>query len=174
MSVERIHTRSFVTGSHAYGTPDSLSDVDLVILVTEDDLKILKEQSDDKHVWDTDYQHRAPQAACLRFGKLNVIACTTEEAFMVWRKGTKKLKADAPVLRSVACGLFGELRARELEGDTPKEARERGERIRKELAKDDRIPKPKEEKPDWDEIFNGDDVFTERRDNKRRDEDIPF
>lgn len=49
--IERIHTRSFVTGSHAYGTPDEESDVDLVILVTEDDLMILRKLATDPHVW---------------------------------------------------------------------------------------------------------------------------
>lgn len=166
-----IIRRSFVTGSHAYGTPGRESDIDLVVIVTEADLLILMNGADERNEWDAQYQERAPQAACLRFGNLNLIACTSEETFEVWRKGTRQLKANAPVLRSVACGLFAMLRAKHLEGESDREARARGDRVRQALVKDDRYtPSPTPRDANDDPFTN----WMNEHTSGRRDEEMPF
>lgn len=125
MSDDKVYTRSFVTGSHAYGTPRYDSDIDLVILVSESDLELLQKCSEKKNFWhqDEQYSRNTPQAACLRFGDLNIIACTDEMQYDVWKKGTKRLKAKAPVLREEAVDLFASLRAKAF-GNSDDKARE--------------------------------------------------
>lgn len=104
--------RAFVTGSHAYGEPGNTSDVDLVILVTKPDLKILLDASDEGFATDGQYGVECPETACLRFGDLNILACTSMKAFEVWQDGTRMLKEKAPVSRDTACRLFDVLRRR--------------------------------------------------------------
>ena len=67
--------KAFITGSRAYGQPTSESDLDLVILVDEHTKSLLTTLSD---------SGKEP----IRFGKLNIIACTSEEEFTVWKYGT--------------------------------------------------------------------------------------
>jgi hypothetical protein len=117
-SIERVNIPSFVTGSYAYGTPHAKSDIDLVVLVSEADLEKLQKRADKGSArWETpDAEYRknqmhVPQAACLRFGDLNLITCTNDDQFELWRKGTKMLKKEAPVERSRACYVFAYLRA---------------------------------------------------------------
>lgn len=91
-----------VAGSHAYGTPKEGSDIDLVVLVSEEDLKILKES-----------QPEAPtseQFTSLRFGNLNLICCTSLPQFAAWVDGTRQLKEKAPVSRDTAVYHFAALR----------------------------------------------------------------
>jgi hypothetical protein len=119
MSVEKVYTRSFITGSHAYGEPTEDSDIDLVVLMTEREAEILATEAAASGMrgepvahWiqDAEYAKHTPQMYCLRFGILNLIVCTEEYQYDTWRKGTKRLKAAAPVPRAVAVELFAKLR----------------------------------------------------------------
>ncbi len=79
----------FITGSLAYGTPTSDSDIDIVIPpMSETDLNLLRTFSEG--------------GAVLRFGKLNIIIAPTEEAFDLWKQCNDKLEAMSPVTRGFA------------------------------------------------------------------------
>ncbi len=96
--------KAFLTGSHAYGIPRHDSDIDLVILVSEKDLEKLRvamECSGETHDPD-DPMYIAAGGVPLRFGPLNLIACTNEAYFAAWRKGTWELKKRKPVPRDFA------------------------------------------------------------------------
>jgi Nucleotidyltransferase domain len=119
--------RAFITGSHAYGIPHKDSDVDLVVFVTTEHLRKLQkaaeltasatrllqqlvaagqpiEDTPENHGYDPD------DATCLYFGRLNLICCTEEMQYEAWRRGTRELKAKAPVPREFACAYFDKLR----------------------------------------------------------------
>ena len=72
-------SEAFITGSRAYGKPKKSSDVDLVIRCDEETANVLKAKSE------TGEQP-------IRFGQLNVIICTTDEQFAVWKLGTVEMK----------------------------------------------------------------------------------
>lgn len=72
------NTNSFITGSHAYGTPDESSDLDLVVrvdLITADKIKAL-----------------AGGKVPIRFGGLNLILATTDAEWAVWKVGTETMR----------------------------------------------------------------------------------
>lgn len=118
------YTRSFITGSWVYGSPrmdgdicnecnghmqGSSSDVDLVVLVSEDDLDTLKQECDD--VLEGEYKN----SASLIFGKLNLVCVTRDSNFEEWKQGTKLLKQLAHlrgcgITRAEAVVLFERLR----------------------------------------------------------------
>lgn len=93
---------AFITGSRAYGVPGTHSDIDLVILISEQEARHLALLADTtggaKYEQDVDLQ--------FRFGKLNVIATWQPEVFEAWRKGTGALKCLAPVSRDAAKALL--------------------------------------------------------------------
>lgn len=94
--------KSIVTGSHAYGLPTSESDVDLVVHVSDSDLRRLLEAGGKQdHAEDPNYL--AAGGMSLRFGDLNLICCTSEELFAIWRSCTIELRKQAPVSRAFAC-----------------------------------------------------------------------
>jgi predicted nucleotidyltransferase len=93
--------RSFVTGSYAYGKPNSKSDIDVVVLVSPSDLKMLREASDATE--NNEYLDNVPCSTPLRFGTLNLICTISEKVFHVWRLATIELKKQKPVTRDVAC-----------------------------------------------------------------------
>lgn len=87
-------TRAFITGSYRYGMPHSGSDLDLVVLVDDLALAMLKALGDIP----TNPEEYAP----IRFGRLNIIACTNRTTFDAWQKGTEELVELRPVPRGVA------------------------------------------------------------------------
>lgn len=91
---------SFITGSRAYGRPTDGSDVDLVIRVTPATAELLRELAGGKEP--------------VRFGKLNLILCTTDEEFAVWRIGTTEMNQSPmrPYTREAAKRVFDEYRLR--------------------------------------------------------------
>jgi predicted nucleotidyltransferase len=127
--------RSFITGSRAYGTPTAKSDVDLVILVTQADLELLRSMCDSD---DKDREKDVPSdggptvhgpagSASLRFGRMNLIVVSDPVAFEIWREGTralKRLRDDGQELdRDAVIQYFGALRrARGLYDRTPRPA----------------------------------------------------
>jgi Kef-type K+ transport system membrane component KefB len=89
---------SFITGSRAYGTPRPDSDVDLVILTDEDTATALRTLSDGK--------------GAVRFGKLNLVVCTTQDEYAVWRLGTTQmLRSKSKFSQPQAKAVLDKLRA---------------------------------------------------------------
>lgn len=107
---------AIVTGSQVYGTPKHDSDVDLVILVSADDLALLKSlgeitvpvKGSDSDPGTTGRDDGLQ--ASIRFGKLNLIATTCPIAYAVWVKGTDYLKRQKPGSRDNAAAYFRALR----------------------------------------------------------------
>lgn len=83
---------AFITGSHAYGTPNENSDIDLAILCSE---------SDSQFLW-----RNIQDGFTLRTGKLNILAFYNAKNFECWREVTNQLKAIAPVTREDAVAAF--------------------------------------------------------------------
>ena len=86
--------RAFVTGSRAYGTPRKDSDIDLVVFVTEADLKRLQDfcELSGHEQAELDVEYISAGGTPLRFGELNLLCVTDERKYNVWRKGTVELK----------------------------------------------------------------------------------
>jgi len=94
--------KSYFTGSQVYGTPRPDSDIDLVIRMSSEELaKIVHAQVADTVVW----FENSPTAS-LKFGKLNVIACITDDAFEKWAVSTVQLELRAPVTREEAIRTY--------------------------------------------------------------------
>lgn len=96
---------SFITGSRAYGKPRPDSDIDLVVFISPQDANKLAaiEPQPNKDI--VDYYGKT-KTMNLRFGKLNLLACTDKSRFLEWHKGTRLLKAQAPVERDAAIEMF--------------------------------------------------------------------
>lgn len=93
--------RSFVTGSHAYGTPTETSDIDLVLLVSHEDLRKLQKLADTVPGPNSGTQTGDVDGS-FRFGKLNLLCVRNVQEFTVWRLATEFLKTKAPVTRERA------------------------------------------------------------------------
>lgn len=107
-------TKSFITGSYAYGTPRPDSDIDLVVLLPPDVLLDNLDALADKTNKDS-CAHRGHPS--MMFGKLNLIVFHDEREFKGWRKATEELKARRPVTKAEAikhidkcCKQFGFIR----------------------------------------------------------------
>jgi Nucleotidyltransferase domain len=105
--------KSFVTGSYAYGEPNSKSDVDLVVHVSKADIERLMKEADEGGYNNTGYNPN--DARCFRFGKLNLLCCVDEKHFEVWREGTIELKrrrkkTGKPIWRVDAIAFLKKLR----------------------------------------------------------------
>lgn len=100
-------TPAFLTGSQRYGTPKRKSDIDLVVLMTPEELNELADIAGYDH--ETRYDSNSMTFA-LRFGKLNLICCTTQTQYEVWKDGTDTLVEQSPVTRDTAVELFKKLR----------------------------------------------------------------
>lgn len=92
--------KSFVTGSHAYGTPNENSDIDLVVLLEGSDTFKLIEHADSNNGCLNG--SGGPDDVSLRFGKLNLIVLADEEKFHLWKAATDTLTARRPVTRQEA------------------------------------------------------------------------
>lgn len=79
---------AFITGSRAYGIVTPKSDIDLVIRTDEETAERLRKLSDK----DMRLKQAGDNQICIRFGRLNLIVCTTDEQFAVWRIGTTDMK----------------------------------------------------------------------------------
>lgn len=105
---------AFITGSHAYGEPGPGSDIDLVIRMSEVDYEKLRVFADSS-IYEDEAYSKNTQSRCLRFGRINMLVCLTQEAYDIWLKGTQQLKAKStkaglPIPRRVACEVFAKLR----------------------------------------------------------------
>lgn len=68
---------AFITGSRAYGTIKPDSDIDLVVRVAPVVAAILEGFSESK--------------AAVRFGRLNLILCTSDEKYAAWKLATSHM-----------------------------------------------------------------------------------
>lgn len=91
--------KAFITGSRAYGKPTEESDLDLVILCTvgtELQLRRFADQLDDSRA--------------IRFGKLNIITCTDDKQYSLWKYCTEYLlaamKEGEKITKGFACKTF--------------------------------------------------------------------
>lgn len=99
---------AFITGSQAYGTPTEESDVDLVILVDPKTLRFLMGAFGD--IKEDDESYKDMTSAQFSIGTLNLILCQEVKHYRQWQRGTKTLKAMAPVTREQAVALFASIR----------------------------------------------------------------
>lgn len=82
---------AFITGFRAYGQPRDDSDVDMVIMLDSFDACMLETLADISASDREEYKQS--EMTILRFGKLNLMVCTTEAAYASWLAGTVELKA---------------------------------------------------------------------------------
>ena len=87
-------TEAFVTGSHAYGTPHDASDFDLVILCDKETKAALQTAANGE------------AKGQIRFGKLQILAFTSEPVFNSWKEVTDELIKVKPVTRDTAVKCF--------------------------------------------------------------------
>lgn len=99
--------RSFITGSHAFGTPNKDSDVDLVVVVSFETMDKLMDLEDDP---DQERSPTPPRSVSLRFGNLNMICVARKQEYDLWKKGTEHLIKMKPVTKQFARTYFAELR----------------------------------------------------------------
>ncbi len=104
--------KAFITGSRAYGKPTDKSDIDLVVMVSEEVRATLYGLCDEGP---TKMTVRAASSEIInkgpiRFGKLNLIVCTSEKEYATWKHITDvlytKSKMNGPVSREEAKGVF--------------------------------------------------------------------
>lgn len=93
----------FLTGSHAYGTPNENSDIDLCIYISQEDLDKLVLLNDSKFVKPLSADGAEyPVSRSLRFGDLNLIAHTDLTQYNLWKEATEALIKHRPVTRDYA------------------------------------------------------------------------
>lgn len=109
-----------LTGSRVYGTPrteskdgEKPSDIDIVLLVTEEVLYLVKEShrqmyGDDREAIEGSDapDGSSHSSASLYFGGMNLILETRQDAFAAWQFGTQILLQNKPVSRTEAISMF--------------------------------------------------------------------
>lgn len=108
---------AFLVGSHAYGTPTPESDIDIVVMVSQEELPKLRELAGDTSPKPDSYGNGEISSASLRFGNLNLIVVTSETDWRLWKNGCQELKRLSPVTRDFAIEYFRRLRAKRGEHD---------------------------------------------------------
>ena len=105
--------KSFLTGSHVYGTPNEHSDIDLVVRMDSDTVDRLAELTSQDIA---EQIHYSDGSISLRFGKLNLIVCLTDEIYAAWKVATwtaerekDKKKIGESLDKNVSAKLFQEL-----------------------------------------------------------------
>ncbi len=94
-----METPAFLTGSHAYGTPTALSDIDLVVYVPDKKAHDFLWGKTEGDCDDDDYP-------TIQFGKLNLVACFTLKRYDTWLQVTNELIEQKPVSREDAIKAF--------------------------------------------------------------------
>lgn len=106
--------KSFLTGSHRYGSTTEESDIDLVIHISEEDARGLIAQSDNPPSEELIQHYGINGLNTVRFGILNILICTNPLHFMAWRVGTylcedKCDELGRPLEREEAVAIFSKL-----------------------------------------------------------------
>ena len=105
--------KALLIGSRVYGYPDpgtpytiggeivnlGRSDIDMVVLLSEQDAALLRTMSDGQG-------NPMAHGQSMRFGELNLIVVTDSNKFDAWKSGTQFLKAIKPVTKVMACMYF--------------------------------------------------------------------
>jgi predicted nucleotidyltransferase len=118
-SIVEVDTPAFVTGSRAYGTPRPDSDVDIVVMMTETDLHLLRSLSDSSESINdpcSDGDNLEMSQGSFKFGKMNIIAVTKPHDYLAWKQGTDDLKKLAPVHRDYAIEHLRKMKMKALTG----------------------------------------------------------
>ena len=76
-------SEAFITGSREYGQPRLDSDIDLVVRVSDETYERLSDLRDDK------------STPAIMFGRLNLIACRTDEEFAAWLIATRRTRIES-------------------------------------------------------------------------------
>jgi len=101
-----VAMKAVLTGSRRYGTPRADSDVDVVIRADEQKLiETLVANADG-----TGSMGAGHDQFSVKYGKLNLIVCLTDAAYLTWADGNASLDAQAPVTRDNAVKVFSALR----------------------------------------------------------------
>lgn len=108
----------FITGSHAYGIPRGNSDLDLVLRVSPELARSLYLTSLQLGEGEDSSGHDMPHA---RFGGLDLILCSDDGIYDVWRKATEFLIDKAPVERDKATDYMNKKKARHAREQSQKE-----------------------------------------------------
>ena len=99
--------KSFLTGSHAYGTPNKNSDIDLVICMSKKEgLKLGELTQPDKG---EQMRYGSSDLLTMRFGDLNLIVCLSDEVYAAWKVGTHEAKRKKPLDKTKSKNLFAQL-----------------------------------------------------------------
>jgi predicted nucleotidyltransferase len=117
-----MEATAFLTGSHAYGTPHDKSDVDIVVRMEQSEMDKVTNlvrnlahpfEEDGVHVFEQEEMSESQtceHSVSVRLGKFNLIACSTDDSFELWKDGTRILKEARPVTRDHAIAVFDRLR----------------------------------------------------------------
>lgn len=100
----------FLTGSRAYGTPRDDSDIDIVIRTDDKALVEALTKANEMDVRPNPFYFPT------RVGPLNIMVCTTDNAYRAWREGTETIKQFAkengPASREMAIKVLSDCRHR--------------------------------------------------------------
>jgi len=104
--------KAFITGSRAYGRPREDSDIDLVIHCSSGERVLLQMLADpDPPAIVDEPGYNDARGYQMRFGRLNLLVCTTDDQYAVWLLGTRALQdrqqnKPEPVTREEAVAVF--------------------------------------------------------------------
>lgn len=100
-----VNSGAFLCGSRVHGVPKPDSDVDMCILVTVDEAKILGDCADISNK-----QRKGWGSFPVRYGNLNLIVCYDKDTYDRWKQAISILKREAPTTKERAievCNSFG-------------------------------------------------------------------
>ncbi|MDE1971298.1 MAG: nucleotidyltransferase domain-containing protein [Patescibacteria group bacterium] len=91
-------SEAFLTGSYAYGTPTDVSDIDIVLYLSNEQLSNFEKVFPVTKINDGRYMSRA--------GILNFIICLDHRDYNSWKTVTDSLISQKPVTRKYAIENF--------------------------------------------------------------------
>lgn len=98
----------FLTGSRIYGVSRPESDLDMVLKVTPLEAKLLTEVQDSGRNDDYGSYGNSPESTSIRFGRLNLIICFTDEAYHRWLAARSLCRMKSPITRDEAVRIHKE------------------------------------------------------------------
>jgi hypothetical protein len=106
----RLLPAAFVTGSQVYGKPTVDSDIDFVVRCDIEVGDMIGLIALDAVCLHNKGLHYSRSSTTLRFGKLNLILCHTDEAYEAWKEGTREAYERRPVSRDHAIKIMKHFR----------------------------------------------------------------
>lgn len=98
-------TPAFLTGSHRYGTPHAVSDIDLVLFVTPEEERRIREAFR-FHRGPQDSAHYGGGGTLIKHDGVDLILVTDPDRYESWKRGTEELAQRAPTSRADAVATF--------------------------------------------------------------------